>query len=171
MKSKEIKPQDIVIIVKLSTSRAAENIPRQIDLSKELSMSQSEISEGLQRLKYARLLDSKRQPIKPSVVEVLVHGVKYFFAANPKEIIRGIPTAYSHPTISKKFKNIAEKVVWPFSEGKIRGMSIEPLYKSVPSAALKDEELYYILALVDLVRIGRRREVDFATKEIKNILG
>lgn len=40
----------------------------------------------------------------------------------------------------------------------VRGIAVQPLYKSVPMAAKKDKRLYEYLALVDAIRGGRARE-------------
>ena len=44
---------------------------------------------------------------------------------------------------------------------------IEPLYPSVPEAAMRDEELYQLLVIVDTLRIGRAREKEIAIKELR----
>jgi len=46
----------------------------------------------------------------------------------------------------------------------VRGVSLAPLYPSVPAAALKDEKLYAILALFDGLRSGQARERNAAQK-------
>ena len=46
-----------------------------------------------------------------------------------------------------------------------------PLYPSVPEAALKDEKLHELLALVDALRVGRAREKELAIRELKKRLG
>ena len=48
----------------------------------------------------------------------------------------------------------------------MQGVAVEPLYSSVPGAAQRDPELYYLLALVDALRMGRARERAFAEKEL-----
>lgn len=61
--------------------------------------------------------------------------------------------------------------VWPHPEGEVRGYEFSPLYKSVPSAALKDKELYALLAIIDAIRDGRARERELAIKELLKRLG
>ena len=60
--------------------------------------------------------------------------------------------------------------VWPDPEGRVQGVSVQPLYASVPGAARRDPELYHLLALVDSLRIGRARERALAEKEISQHL-
>jgi len=56
--------------------------------------------------------------------------------------------------------------VWPWPEGNTRGIGLEPLYKSVPRAALRDPNLYQFLALVDAIRDGRARERKIAERDL-----
>jgi hypothetical protein len=54
--------------------------------------------------------------------------------------------------------------VWPHPKGMARGLSLAPLYPSVPDAALKDERLYAVLTLFDAIRSGQAREREAAQK-------
>ena len=56
--------------------------------------------------------------------------------------------------------------VWPYADGKVRGYSFAPLHKNVPQAALADERLYELLALVDALRNGQARERNLASQEL-----
>ena len=56
--------------------------------------------------------------------------------------------------------------VWPCRDGETRGVSLEPRYKSVPFAALRDPALYQLLALVDAIRDGRARERKLAERDL-----
>ena len=47
--------------------------------------------------------------------------------------------------------------VWPHPEGNVRGESFSPIFRSAPEAAMRDSELYRLLALVDAIRCGRVR--------------
>ena len=55
--------------------------------------------------------------------------------------------------------------VWPFEQGSRRGYAFSPLYKKVLQAALKDHEVYELLALVDALRDGGTRERELARRE------
>lgn len=50
--------------------------------------------------------------------------------------------------------------------GTVRGLSLAPLYPTVPEAALRDENLYAILALFDAERSGQARERNIAQKKL-----
>ncbi|MGK7393296.1 MAG: hypothetical protein ACNS62_01945 [Candidatus Cyclobacteriaceae bacterium M3_2C_046] len=103
-------------------------------------------------------------------MEFLQYGLRYVFPVQPGPVVRGIPTAHSAPPLDKQI-NSSEHYVWPYSKGNIRGQSILPLYPSIPQAALKDEKLYELLALVDTLRVGRAREKELAVDELKKRLG
>ena len=61
--------------------------------------------------------------------------------------------------------------VWPHPEGTLRGYEFEPLDKRAPNAALKDQELYELLTLVDAIRDGRPRETSLAADILNKRLG
>jgi hypothetical protein len=165
-----MRPQDIVVLLKII---ALENLPWRItDLAMALGISQSEISEALNRNMIAGFMDSgKRTAHREALTEFLLHGLKYVFPERPGPTVRGIPTAHSAPPLSKRIVGTAETYVWPHPEGKSRGQSIRPLYPTVPRAVALDSKLYELLALVDAVRIGKARERNLAAEEIKKRMG
>jgi beta-galactosidase len=80
---------------------------------------------------------------------------------------RGVPTSYAASPLSKTIADAGElPPVWPYADGKVRGYSFAPLHKNVPQAALADERLYELLALVDALRNGRARERMLASQEL-----
>ena len=95
------------------------------------------------------------------------HGLKYAFPAEHGEVTRGIPTSYAaEPLKSEVSMSNDLPPVWPWHEGNTRGVGFEPLYKSVPQAALRDSKLYQLLALVDAIRDGRARERKIAERDL-----
>lgn len=159
------KPQDVIVALKLCLGAGELSYA---ELSKDLGMSASEVHAAVRRLMEARLLDPETKRVRLEVFQnFLVHGVPYAFPASPKQLTRGIPTAWAAPALAKKF-SAAEQMppVWPDPEGQLQGAAVKPLYPSVPGAARRDPELYDLLALVDALRIGRARERAIAIKEI-----
>jgi hypothetical protein len=161
-----LKPQDIVILLKLITIG-----DRQWafgSLANELSMSPSEVHSGIGRAAAARLFDPQRKvPIIRALLEFLVHGVKYAFPPDKGSITRGVPTSYAAPPLDSLIVQSDEPPpVWPDPEGKVRGYEFSPLYRSVPKAVAHDQALYELLALVDAIRDGRAREREIAVKEL-----
>jgi len=86
--------------------------------------------------------------------EFLVHGLKYAlpYAAEP---LRDVIGQGNEPI-----------PVWPYPEGKDRGVAFEPLYRTAPGAALRDHAFYEYLALADALRDGRARERKYAEQEL-----
>jgi len=164
-----MRPQDIVILLKiLSKDQTAWQMK---DLAQELNISQSEISDSLNRSVMAGLVEAekKKKVHRISLMEFLQYGLHYVFPAKPGTMVNGIYTAHSHPFMQQSFKS-EMMYVWPYSKGNVRGLAIEPFYKSQAEACLKDEQLYLMLALIDVIRIGRVREMEKAIKELKRII-
>lgn len=161
-----MRPQDIVILLKMISLENKEW--RITDIANQLHMSQSEVSEALNRCKIARLVDeSKKKVFKESLLEFLLHGLRYVFPEQPGAIVKGVPTAHSAEPLKKKISsNETDQYVWPFPEGKARGQAIQPLFKTVPQASLEDQQLYEMLALTDALRVGRAREFKIASEEL-----
>jgi hypothetical protein len=159
-----LKPQDIVILLKLVTLG---NRPWSYStLANELAMSPSEVHSGIRRAAKARLIDAQRNvPIIRALQEFLVHGVKYAYPPDRGNITRGIPTSYAAPPLNSLIVQPDEPPpVWPDPEGTVRGYEYSPLYRSVPKAVARDNALYELLALVDAIRDGRARERELALK-------
>jgi hypothetical protein len=167
---KSIKPQDIVILLKIVA--LGEKRWRHMDLVNALGISQTEISFALNRCRTAGFLDSaKKKVMKTALFEFLVHGFKYVFPARSGAVCRGMPTAHSAPPLAGKIVSPAQDCyVWPWDKGKVRGQAIEPLYLNAPLAAEKDRSLYELLALADAIRAGRAREQSLAVKELEQRL-
>lgn len=163
-----IKPQDILILLKILSLESKEW--RQIDIAESLDISQSEISQSLIRVRYAGLLsDDGKEVMRSALLEFLLHGIAYAFPQKPGAMVRGIPTAHSAPPLKNEIMS-NENYVWPSATGEIRGFKIEPLYPTVPKAVKNDLKLYELLALVDAIRIGRAREKNLAAKELENLI-
>ena len=159
-----MRPQDVVVLLKLAIIK--ENWFAK-DLSKNLKISASEISESLNRSAIAGLLSADKQILmKKAFLEFLEYGLKFVFPQKSGAVLRGIPTAHSAPPLSQLL-NADEIFVWPYAKGNYRGQTIEPLYKTVPEISLTDEKLYELLALTDAIRIGKMREQKIAIEELK----
>lgn len=165
-----MRPQDIVILLKII---AKGNLPWQNkDLAAELYISPSEISESLYRSSLSGLIDAdqRKKVYRQSIMEFLEHGLHYVFPTEPGTMVNGIYTGHSHPFMQQQFKAETLHYVWPEGRGNVRGLSIEPLYKGQVKAALQDEKLYLMLALLDVIRVGRVREFKVAIDELKKLI-
>ncbi len=102
------------------------------------------------------------------VVEFLVHGLKYVFPPRRGGMTRGMATSYAAAPLNEFIARGEEPIpVWPFAEGKERGVELEPLYPSVPFAASRDPALYELLAIADALREGRARERKIAEEQLR----
>ena len=159
------KSQDVLVALKVAVGGLGASYA---DLGLQLGMSASEVHASVRRLIESRLLDPDSKDVRREALRnYLVHGVPHAFPASPKEITRGMPTAWAAPAMAQKIVS-ADQIppVWPDPEGTVQGAAVEPLYASVPGAARRDPDLYALLALVDALRIGRARERNIAEKEI-----
>ncbi len=160
-----MRPQDVVILLKIAAKGKQEWYMK--DLAHELSISQSEVSEGLNRSMFAGLLAAdKRKLMKSALLEFLQYGLRYVYPQKPGAIVRGLATAHSAPPLNKEISS-EEKYVWPWAQGQDRGQGIEPLHPSVPEACQRDKQLYELLALADAIRLGRVREQKLAIAALK----
>ena len=160
-----MKEQDLVILLKKLTPKGRNLSLRK--LAEELGMSASSVSESLERSKKAQLVDRNKKCVNTlALQEFMVHGLAYVFPAETGRIIRGVPTYVSASPIKEQLANAADQYVWRYVKGEARGQMIEPLYPSVPEAALRDEELYQLLVIADTLRMGRSREKEIAIAEL-----
>jgi hypothetical protein len=165
-----MKPQDIVVALKM-VSRKKLVRPSYLEIAVSLKMSSSEVHGAMKRCQGAHLLTPPElgdRPNIPALEEFLLHGVKYAFPAERGEPTRGVLTGYAAPPLNK-FTSSGDELppVWPYPQGASKGIAFEPLYKTVPFAALQDEFLYECLALVDALRDGRVREKQIAERELR----
>jgi hypothetical protein len=168
MKQHSLKPQDVVVLVKLLTYTGAH--PSIAQMGVDLSISASEVHTALRRLAEARLTVAARgdnRPVFRAAEEFLIHGVKYAFPARRGEVTRGVPTSYAAPPLNATILPGDLLQVWPHPEGAVRGGSLAPLYPSVPAAALRDAVLHEFLALIDALRDGRARERRLAEEALR----
>lgn len=164
-----MESQDIVVALKLLQSPQWPGFAR---LSEALGMSLSQVHRSITRLSESRLfLESEQMVQRANLARFIIHGLPFAFPARLGEVTRGIPTAWACPEL--KDTSLATLVsddlapVWPEIEGRIKGRAIEPLHAGVPKAVQTDQSLYALLALVDVLRVGRAREREFAEAELQ----
>lgn len=163
-----MRPQDVVILLKIIAKGDQQWYSK--DLAQELYVSGSEITGSLNRSLHVGLLDpSKKRVLANGFVDFLLFGLRYVYPAQPGAVVRGIPTAHSAHILAKRF--IAdEKYVWADVGGTERGQAIEPLYPTVPRAAKSDALLYDLLALTDVFRVGKTREIKLAIDKMRKMI-
>jgi hypothetical protein len=163
-----LKPQDVYVTLKI-VAGPPERAPY-TQLAGELIMSTSEVHASVKRAELAHLLHGPKLHNRPNLAaieEFLIHGLKYVFPAERGEFTRGVPTSYAAEPLRRVITQSTEPApVWPYEEGKQRGIAFEPLYKTAPIAALRDRAFYEYLVLADALRDGRVRERKYAEEEL-----
>lgn len=160
-----MKPQDCVILLKIIDMGASPWMAKEI--AHALGLSPAEVSFSLERSRYAMLLDEKKHRVNTrAFLDFLVHGLRVVFPVHAGGIVRGIPTAWSASPLSRSFPD-ANPVVWPSENGILRGESIQPLHANPIASVMEQPSFHELLALVDALRIGRAREIDLASKMLR----
>jgi hypothetical protein len=176
-----LKGQDIVLLILLRLRPGTSwNYQR---ISRELGLSTSQCHLAIQRIRAAGLLSQdKANPWhvpEANCLELILHGVKYFFPPEIGAQARGIPTAGSVQFIKEHFASNDAKMsyVWPDPEGTISGSSLHPIHpcqlRFAPGkndSASFDPGMYEAMACIDLLRMGRARERNWAAEELKKRL-
>jgi hypothetical protein len=158
--------QDIALLLKLALHNER-HVPSK-SLAESLFISPSEVSKALRRCIEAGLLytaGGEKRVNRSALMEFLAHGLKYVFPPVRGSMARGVPTAAAaEPLKSRLLEDSEPPAVWPHPQGKVRGISLAPLYKGAPKAALQDPRFHSVLALCDAIRSGRTRERNLAVE-------
>ena len=166
--SNNLKPQDIVILLKIIA--LGNQVWYHHTIAEDLGMSQSEVTQSLNRSRYAGLIDESRKKVNAIAFrDFLFHGLQYAFPQKPGGMVRGIRTAHSAPPLNEMIHS-SEVYVWPYARGNEKGQAVEPLYSTAIKASLNDNKLYELLAMADALRVGRTREKELVKTEFKKIL-
>lgn len=188
-----MKSQDVVILLKLATLEDAEQDsdpvlrPREAaggedpysvrGLEAALGISKTEVSASIKRSLASGIAIKDRKSGRPKpnrrqLREFIAHGLRFVFPARPGPMQRGMPTAFAAPVLREALHSAGSLIsVWPYARGEEMGQSVEPLFKTVPQAAERDERLYAYLALIDAIRLGNQREANLASDMLKARLG
>ncbi len=162
-----MRPQDIAVLLKIMISDA-DWMSKTI--AADLFLSPAEVSYSLQRSALAELLDPlKRKVMRKGFLEFIQFGLPRVFPVIRGGISIGFPTAFSSPVMLPHLmtNEFNEVVVWAHAAGNARGETISPLYPNAVKAALKDQKIYELLSLVDVMRMGKVREKEIALRLLK----
>jgi hypothetical protein len=156
VKQPTLRPSDVAVALRLARTPAA----RYQDLASGLLLGIGEVHRGVVRLERAGLVDpGERRVNRQALLEFLVHGVGYSFAAVLGPAAPGVPTAAAAPPLAGELTEpVGPPLVWPSPGGPVQGTALLPLYPAAPRAALADAQLYRALALVDVLRTGALQE-------------
>lgn len=165
-----LKPWDILVALKLAAHKERQWTYEA--LAADLGLSPSGVHAAVRRAGACGLVNLKtRRPIRPALLEFLVHGVRYVFPAVLGRRRRGMPTGPSAEPLSRYLASTKpNQLVWPYAHGEARGESLMPLHESVPAAAAQDPELYALLSVVDGIRVGGARVRGVAADVLEELL-
>ncbi|MGY3116199.1 hypothetical protein ACVWXQ_000134 [Bradyrhizobium sp. S3.14.4] len=185
-----MKSQDIVVLLKLVCLQDHEHAGRMDPfrqdgedpysvrgLEASLGISKTEIAASIKRSLASGMaikgrMASRPDPNRRNLRDFITYGLKFVFPAKPGPMQRGLPTAFAAPVLKDSLYSAGNLIhVWPYARGREMGQSVEPLFKSVPEAAERDDRLYAYLALVDAIRLGNQREASLAANLLKERLG
>lgn len=187
-----LKPIDIVTCLKLGLSERgfryieknrdyeSESFSSSVaDLSESLSKGKADISRSINRSVRLGLL-AEREPRaldayasnrkyysvnRNALSDLLCYGIRWVFGGKVLGVGRGVPTGWNCPSIRSAMNPPEIPLVWSAPSGEVRGELIEPLFDKSIFIAKEDPDLYELLALIDVIRVGKARELNYA-KEI-----
>ncbi len=170
-----MKPLDVLVLVKWALHpKERWTFPA---LASSLGIAASATHGAVKRALQARLMarsgesPTAVQPVRASLLEFLIHGLKYVYPAERGSVTRGVPTAHAAPVLKKHFAPTdGLPPVWPDPKGTVRGEAFKPLYKAAAKAAASDPALYSALALIDAIRGGNARERELAAKLLTEMI-
>ena len=162
-----LKPIDFTVLVYV-VSMGAGTTWTQSQLALGLGVSQSNIHRALKQLHASGLMRSNK-PQRHAFRDVTVHAVRHIYPAVLGPPARGVATAHSTPTIALQIR-AEETMVWPLDSASAFGTALEPLHPCVPGAAQRSSRFHELMALIDVIRVGRIRERQLAASRLDEIL-
>lgn len=177
-KAPALKSQDVLVACKLWALGGKDWTYG--SLAESLGMSVSEVHDAVKRCRAAQLVTSAGDAAaisKKHFFDLLSVAVPRIFFAARGGIESGWPTSVHAPSLHDAFDGLKPvplrdifPVVWSDPAGSTRGETLAPIYGTAPEAARRDEKLYELLALVDVVRLGdvkyKKKAVDLLEKKI-----
>lgn len=125
----ELKPQDLLVLLKVVA-----HPPQRwtyAALGAALGMSASETHACVKRALAAGLAVSQGrdgwQPVRPALLEFMLHGARYVWPAISGPVKRGVPTAFgAQPLASALNAAPGEAPVWAHAGGSAKGPTLSP---------------------------------------------
>lgn len=166
----ELKPQDVVVAIALGVKGQNERERLTFRIMSDLTgLSIGEISNVYKRLGNLRLIGavettSAYRMNTAALAEFLCFGIRYYSYPKPLGYGRGIATGWNCAALQQKSLMLPRDtpLVWPVAGGDDVGEQISPLHDCAIKASSKDEKIYRLLALVDIMRLGTSRELEVA---------
>lgn len=170
MKTINLRSGDIAVALQLAIG----NDSGLSGLASGVFRSLGEVHNAISRLRAARLLlPTSREVATGPLTNFIRWGVPHAFPA----VVGGIATGFATANLNlgrdpgdAPVAGKAVEFVWPDASGNTRGQALQPLYPNARKLVSSNLELYALLSLVDLVRIGGVREANAAVDEISRRL-
>lgn len=146
------------------------------DWEKHSGMSRAALGRSLKQLKKSRLLVELMSGYEPNfrnIEEFLMCGFPYVFPEEKGKLVRGFATGIDGSSLKSEFADAEYPAVWAHHEGNVKGFEVEPLHKAIPELLASDNmnpDLYEFLSLLDVLRIGQKREIEAAKTKIRKLL-
>lgn len=182
----EIKPQDIVVLTDLATTHLPKGFASFKDnslstraISARLGLSLGAVSQSYSRLRTLGLIvpdmratNAMYRANKDGMCEFFIHGVKYYSHPEVVGVGRGMATGWSAAPLLGNSEMIPPETpfVWPNSSGRERGEQITPIHPSAVNLSAVNKDAYTILALLDVLRVGKYREQSLAKHMLQGLL-
>lgn len=169
-----MKKVDVYVLVSVVVS--LNKRPKLEQLSELAGLSVSVIHRSLKQLKKSKLLVelmSGDEPNFRNIEEFLLCGFPYVFPEEKGSLVRGFATGIDGTSLKSEFAETEYPAVWAHHEGNVKGFEIDPLHKAIPelvASGKMNSGLYEFLSLLDVLRIGQKREVEAAKNHIRKML-
>ncbi|TCK62303.1 hypothetical protein [Seleniivibrio woodruffii] len=142
------------------------------DWQERSGLSKAVLGRSMKFLKTAKLV-ADDEPVYRNIEEFLVHGFPYVFPIEKGRVTRGFISGIDATTLKGDFVDNEYPIVWAHPEGNVKGFSVPPLHKAIPEMIAQnrlEQKVYEMLALLDVLRVGQRREIEAAKKRLKELL-
>lgn len=170
MKSIQLRPGDVAIAMELAIS-ADRGLT---GLASAVFRSLGEVHNAMGRLRAAHLLKPMGREVAIGPLTNFIRwGVPHAFPAVVGGLTTGIATARldsAGQQMDPSVSGATVEFVWPDSSGPSHGQALEPLYPNARKLVAANRELYSLLSLTDLIRIGGAREANAAITAISRRL-
>lgn len=180
----ELKPQDIVVGLLVASQMQLNSYLNRREMAGLSGLSLGEVANCYKRLSVLHLIvpAPRLNGTEPSaftnrlnvsaMTEFLCYGVRYYSQPEVSGYGRGVPTGWNCPALSSPGGMISRDVplAWPSSSGGVNGELITPIHQCAVRASAQNPFVYAMCSLIDVMRVGRPREISIARDQIKNTM-
>lgn len=161
-----LQPLDVAVALSLAL-RPGQTFAK---IGEQLQISASTAHQAVRRLLAAGLVFTRGGRHEANVAgleEFIQHGIRYAFPPERGRRQRGVPTAHSAPRMHSILDGGVDPLVWPSPRGSVVGTSLTPLVPTAAELSALQPDLYELLALADLLRVGTARDRAVAGERLR----